>query len=149
MTEPTIRDATIDDLDAVAALFDDYRVFYRRESDPEGARTYMKERLSNGDSRVFVADDNGTLLAFAQLYPTFSSVDLGTMWLFNDLYVDPAARRRGVARAMMQRVERLGRETGAAKLFLRTERINTAGQACYEDAGWTLDERFLTYQKYL
>ncbi|WP_440995050.1 N-acetyltransferase family protein [Arhodomonas sp. SL1] len=149
MTDIPIRDATADDHKQLSALFDDYRVFYRRESDPEAAARYMGERLANGDSRIFVADDDGTLVAFAQLYPTFSSVDLGTMWLFNDLYVDPSVRRQGVGIRMMERVEQLGRETGAAKLFLRTERINTAGQRLYETAGWQLDERFLTYQKYL
>jgi GNAT superfamily N-acetyltransferase len=149
MSEVTVREASLNDLDAVTALFDAYRVFYRKASNPEAAREYMRERLSRGESRVFLALVDGRAVGFMQLYPTFTSVDLGTMWILNDLYVDPDARRHGIASRLLQRAEDLGRETGAAKLFLRTERINEAGKACYEQAGWALDERFLVYQKYL
>ncbi len=41
------------------------------------------------------------------------------------------------------------RDACAAKLMLRTAHDNIDSQRCYERAGWTLDERFRTYQKYL
>ena len=41
----TVRRATIADLDRLVQLFDAYRQFYRRPSDPEGARRFLAERM--------------------------------------------------------------------------------------------------------
>jgi GNAT superfamily N-acetyltransferase len=50
--------------------------------------------------------------------------------------VSPAARRRGVGRALMRRVEQTARGIGRRVLFLDT-RVGTAAEALYRDAGWT------------
>ena len=49
-----IRRAGPDDADAVAALFDAYRRFYRCEPDLAGARTFIGERLARADSVIFL-----------------------------------------------------------------------------------------------
>lgn len=144
-----VRRATPEDLDVLTGLFDAYRVFYRKASDPESARAFLRARFAGDESVIFLALSDSQGVGFAQLYPTFSSVDLGAMWLLNDLYVDPAARRCGIATRLLEHAERLGRDTGAAKLLLRTAHDNRDAQRCYERTGWTLDERFRTYQKYL
>ena len=51
---PVVRQATPDDLEAVAQLFDQYRQFYRRASDLDAARAFIGNRLRNGDSIIFV-----------------------------------------------------------------------------------------------
>jgi GNAT superfamily N-acetyltransferase len=52
------------------------------------------------------------------------------------LLVDPAARRRGVGRALLRRAEQTGRGIGRRLLFLDT-RVGTAAEALYRAAGWT------------
>lgn len=144
MPAHTIRVAGVDALDDVAALFDAYRVFYRQPSDPERARHFIGERLHRGDSVILLArDSNGPALGFVQLYPSFSSVRTGPIWVLNDLYVDAAARRRGVGRDLLEAARRHGMATGALRLHLSTEESNHAAQRLYESLGWQRDrDRF-------
>lgn len=52
------------------------------------------------------------------------------------LMVEPAARRRGVGRALMRRVEQTARGIGRPKLILDT-RAGTPAAALYRSLGWT------------
>ncbi|WP_394331184.1 GNAT family N-acetyltransferase [Chryseobacterium luteum] len=65
------RKAAIEDLDQLADLFDQYRVFYHKESDIPAAGNFLRERLENKDSEIFVAEEDGKLIGFVQLYPLF------------------------------------------------------------------------------
>ena len=66
------RRATLTDLSALASLFDAYRVFYKKASDINGAKSFLTERLTRDESVIFVVVDDGELLGFVQLYPIFS-----------------------------------------------------------------------------
>jgi ribosomal protein S18 acetylase RimI-like enzyme len=132
-----ITRATLSDLDALAPLFDGYRVFYGKPSDPATARAFLRERLSNDESVIFLARDaDGSALGFTQLYPCFSSVSARRLWILNDLFVALDARRRGVARALLERAREHGQETGVVRLILQTAHDNTQAQALYESLGW-------------
>ena len=129
--------ATLDDLDALASLFDGYRVFYERPSDRALARAFLQERLQRGESVIFIARDaTGEALGFTQLYPFFSSVSAHRIWVLNDLFVAPAARHRGVARALMECARAFALETGALRLVLETAEDNHPAQALYESLGY-------------
>jgi ribosomal protein S18 acetylase RimI-like enzyme len=142
-----IRQATLEDLDAVAPLFDAYRQFYQQPHDLPLARAFLQARLSAGDSIVYLAEDEGAAVGFVLLYPLFSSTAPrpGRIWLLNDLYVVPAARGRGVARRLMDRARQLAEETGAGAIELATARSNATAQALYESLGYRRDEQFLHY----
>ena len=144
-----LRLATLDDLDVAAPLFDAYRQFYARPTDPALAREFIAERLRAGDSVIYLAEHDGAPAGFVQLYPVFSSTAPrpGRLWLLNDLYVTPAARGHGVGRALLERAEEHARDTGAVGLFLQTARDNAPARALYESLGWTLDEVFLVYER--
>jgi ribosomal protein S18 acetylase RimI-like enzyme len=135
----TISRAGPADLDALAVLFDAYRQFYGQAPDLARARQWLRERLRFGESVVLVARRNGTAAGFVQLYPMFSSVRTARTWILNDLYVDAAARRNGVARALLDAAATFAREDGAAGICLETTRDNTAARALYRDAGWHED----------
>jgi GNAT superfamily N-acetyltransferase len=134
----SISRAALSDLDTVAPLFDAYRVFYGKWSDITAARAFLSERLANNESVILFAreDTGGSGLGFTQLYPTFSSVAARRLWILNDLFVAESARRRGVARALMQGARELALQTGAMRLTLQTERNNTQAQALYESLGY-------------
>ena len=142
-----IRQATLDDLDLVAPLFDAYRQFYQQSPDLPLARAFLQARLGAGESLVYLAEDQEAALGFVQLYPLFSSTAPrpGRIWLLNDLYVVPAARGRGVARRLMDRARQLAGETGAGAIELATARSNATAQALYESLGYRRDEQFLHY----
>jgi len=135
-----IQRAGTDDLDALAPLFDAYRQFYAQPSDLHRARDWLAERMARGESVVLLAKDaDGEIVGFTQLYPMFSSVRTARLWILNDLFVVAEARRRGVARALLDAAARACREDGAAGLMLETGRDNTAARALYRAAGWHED----------
>ena len=52
-----IRKATLNDLDALTVLFDQYLVFYKKPTDIKTHKNYLKERLENNEAIVFMAFD--------------------------------------------------------------------------------------------
>jgi ribosomal protein S18 acetylase RimI-like enzyme len=140
-----VRQATIEDLDRIAPLFDDYRQFYGQASDPDAARSFLQDRFRHRQSVIFIAEEHGLALGFTQLYPSFSSMRLGCSYILNDLFVAPAARRGGVGVLLLQAAARFGRSEGAVRLSLSTALDNQAAQALYESQGWQADQVFRHY----
>lgn len=142
----TIRPALPADARLVAPLFDAYRQFYGKPAEPDVALRFVSERLANADSAIFLAlDDDGEPLGFTQLYPSFSSVSAGRIYILNDLFVAPHGRGKGIGRALLEAAAAFGREKGALRLALSTARSNTTAQGLYESAGWVRDESFYDY----
>lgn len=144
---PEIRRATVADLGALAPLFHAYRAFYGRAGDEAAAERYLEGRLAAGDAVVLLARLDGNAVGFTLLYPTFSSVRLAPLWLLNDLFVAPEARRAGLGAALLRAAEEAARAAGAGGLFLRTARDNLPAQALYESLGWTRDGAFWRYDR--
>ena len=142
----TIRQATIDDLDVIVPLFDAYRQFYRFNSDLDEARRFLFDRFANNQSIIFLAFADTAPVAFTQLYPSFSSGAMARIFVLNDLFVAPKARRSGVGRRLLEAAAEYGRRVGAVRLVLSTELTNTTAQTVYERAGWKRDLVFCTYQ---
>ena len=84
-------------------------------------------------------------LGFAQLYPSFTSAGMARIFVLNDLFVQPEARGRGIASALLRRAAAFAREAGAVRLTLSTEIGNEAAQALYRREGWARDEAFHVY----
>jgi ribosomal protein S18 acetylase RimI-like enzyme len=145
-----VRDAGQDDLPALAALFDGYRVFYGQPSDPLRAGAFLRERLERGDAHLLLAvDGQGGALGFVQLYPSFTSVGTAPIEILNDLFVAEAARGRGVARALLRRAADDARSRGALKLVLSTALDNAPAQSLYASEGWVRDAGFVEYAREL
>jgi ribosomal protein S18 acetylase RimI-like enzyme len=140
-----IRLAEARDLDQLAELFDQYRQFYECPPDLGAAKNWLAENLERGRSTLFAADNGSQLLGFTQLYPALCSVDLVDYFVLYDLYVIEAARRQGIARALMNAASEWAKAQGADRLDLETARDNAPGQALYRDLGYELDEVFLKF----
>jgi GNAT superfamily N-acetyltransferase len=143
MTE--IRVADSGDLEALVPLFDAYRVFYGGPSDPGAARRFLSARLAAGDSRIFLAVAEGQAIGFTQLYPSFSSLSMQRLWILNDLFVEPGARRNGTGKALMTAAEGFARADGAKGLSLATQTGNQSAQSLYAKLGYRRDEGFFHY----
>ena len=145
MTAPLIRRAVLDDIDALAPLFDAYRRFYEQPGDVARASAFLHQRLERGESVVFVAEHDGAAIGFCQLYPTWCSVAVAPIFVLYDLFVDDGVRRAGVGRALMLAAQAFARAAGAARLDLSTARTNARAQALYESLGWERDDVYLVY----
>jgi ribosomal protein S18 acetylase RimI-like enzyme len=142
---PEIMPATPADVGEVAPLFDAYRQFYGKPADQEAARRFLFARLSKDESVLFVARLDGKVVAFVNLYPVFSSVNLTRQWILNDLFVAPEARKLGVGRALTERARELAQATQSNGLTLETAIDNHAAQKLYESLGWKRDDEFYRY----
>jgi len=145
-----IREATADDLSRVAVLFDAYRVFYGQTSNPHVAQFYLSERLRRNESKIFIAIDTDShqTIGFTQLYPGFSSLRVGRIWILEDLFVRSDARRIGVGDALITKAEAFAKESGAVGVTLSTAVTNANAQRLYEKHGYERDTDFLNYSRY-
>lgn len=143
-----IHRASSADFRIVAELFDGYRQFYGQPADYPRAEAFLRERLTNGDSVVYLAIDlpSGDGLGFVQLYPSFSSVAAQRIWILNDLFVAPAARQKGVGRSLLDAARNHGVSTGAKRLVLSTAATNREARALYESFGYKQEDVFLVYK---
>ena len=134
-----VRQAGLPAVARAAPLFDAYRSFYGQPADLARASDWLEQRLQRAEAILLLAERDGRTLGFTLLYPGLSSVSTGRVLVLNDLYVDPAARRAGVAGALLRAAAQVGRERGALRLVLETARDNLAAQALYRSEGWTAD----------
>ena len=73
-----IIDAEKKHIKKVGELFDLYRQFYKYKSNLIQSTNYIKERIYNKESKIFIAINNREEpVGFVQLYETFGSLDLG------------------------------------------------------------------------
>jgi GNAT superfamily N-acetyltransferase len=141
----TIRQGRLDDVDLIVPLFDAYRQFYRKPPDLALAKAFLSERLRRHESVIFIAESDGTPVGFTQLFPSFSSGAAARIFILNDLFVAPDARRKGVGKALLHAAAQFARAQGAVRLTLSTEVTNKSAQALYETEGWKLQTEFYVY----
>ncbi len=148
-TDFDIVQATPAHVDRIVGLFDAYRQFYGEPADPDRCRRFLTARVKHGDTVVFFAAEeepsHDPALGFTILYPSFHSVLMAPMWVLNDIYVGEQARRRGVAKALIERARDLVMETNAQRLSLETGTTNEPSHKLYESLGFQRDTRNCTY----
>ena len=137
--------ATPSHLEQLTPLFDGYRQFYKKPSDIDGARSFLKARFDNNESTIFIAlNDDNDALGFTQLYPNFSSVSMKRDYLLNDLFVSEKARGKGVGKALLLKAQEFGKTENSKGIMLETAFDNPA-QHLYEKLGWKKDVEVFHY----
>lgn len=142
-----IAQGTLQDLDNLSALFDDYRIFYGKPGDRDGARKFLHERMTNEESIIFIAQsDDGTLSGFTQLYPIFSSTRMKRLWVLNDLFVAPSFRGSGISVALIDTAKKFAKDTEACGLVLETSKSNLVANNLYVRTGFEVDAEYNHYE---
>jgi ribosomal protein S18 acetylase RimI-like enzyme len=130
-TTVTLRAATPDDAERIAALFTD-------EGYPAGPSDIVArlERLGPPDSAVVVAQSGGEILGFVALHlvPRFEHGDRFARIVA--LVVDAGVRERGVGHALMTEAERISAAAGAAFIEVTAGRHRAEAQHLYEAVGY-------------
>lgn len=124
-----LRDADAGDIDAVMAI--EHAVF------PSDAwsRESMLAELSNRHTRYLVAFDQDApddLLAYAGLLAPKGAAQAD----IQSVAVVEAARRRGLARTLVQTLVAEARDRGAREIFLEVRVDNPNAQALYDSLGF-------------
>jgi ribosomal protein S18 acetylase RimI-like enzyme len=147
MTTINTRLANINDLEVIAMMFDSYRQFYGQTPDINLAKNFITARFNLKDSVILVAEYDGKLVGFCQIYPSFCSVIAAQIGVLYDLFVKSNVRKMGAGRALMQAAHDYATNNGMARLDLTTAKNNFKAQALYESLGWVRDEVFYAYNK--
>jgi ribosomal protein S18 acetylase RimI-like enzyme len=140
VTHPRIRPATKADAEVIGSLAADFQAYLRRLGDRTdftwGAKEFLRDGF--GERAAFggvVAEVNGQVVGYA-LYHDGYETDRGRRLVhLIDLYVQEGSRRRGVGRALMERVAELGRARGAEIVFWSVYKPNVLAAAFYERLG--------------
>ncbi|MEO8406553.1 MAG: GNAT family N-acetyltransferase [Chitinophagaceae bacterium] len=148
-----IRRINNSESELVVNLFDKYRIFYKKSPDIDLARNFIRERLANNESIIFVAlekqGDQEIPVGFTQLYPTYSSVRAVKNWILNDLYVESDQRKKGIGENLIKAAIAFAKDNGAAYVQLETAIDNHTAQSLYETIGFKKqkpDDSYFVYR---
>lgn len=133
-----VKQAGFNDLEDLAKLFNEYRVFYGKTPDIEAAYTFLKHRINRGESLIFVAYDQQSMVGFMQLYPVFSSTRMKPMWLLNDLFVSKNYRQAGYASQLIRAAQTYCKQNNQCGLLLETAINNIEANPLYLKHGFEL-----------
>ena len=120
-----------DDRGAWDMLARGYKIFYETAL-PDASYDATWQRLMRGDTLYgFGARLDGKLVGIAH-YLFHANVWTDDICYLQDLFVDTAARGRGLARALIERVAQAARARGAPKLYWQTKQDNAGACALYD-----------------
>jgi GNAT superfamily N-acetyltransferase len=118
----------------LAHLLEDHERHYgfpvRKGAGAEGAAF-----LVAGGTPCLVAEDDGTLVAFAILNPYFPGPRLSHGLFLKELYVAEAARSAGLGEKLIAAIRALARERGDTRVIWTTGTANTGSQRFYDRLG--------------
>jgi GNAT superfamily N-acetyltransferase len=70
---------------------------------------------------------------------------MARVFVLNDLFVAPTARRLGVGEALLTAASDHARQLGAVRLSLTTNVQNLPAQSLYASMSWERDQKFYAY----
>ena len=144
-----VKRATLDDLNQLAVLFDEYRQFYGASSNLNLSQQFLKQRFENQESLIFIHIKDEVFTGFILLYLGFSSVACSTYYILDDVYVTPQFRRQGSAKQLIDTAILFARHENALRISLETQKTNRESHRLYEAMGFIADNEFRTYHCFL
>lgn len=141
----SVLEAELTHINLVLPLFNKYRKFYEVENRPEDAKAFIQERIEKNQSKIFLAIQEEKAIGFTQLYPSFSSLSLKSVWILNDLFVEEDFRKRGVGKMLLDAAKDFAIKTKSKGLTLSTGIQNETAQNLYEKYGFIRNEHFYEY----
>src|SRR3954471_5698592 len=142
-----IRPAGAEDLPAVSRLAAELVRMHHRLDPPrfmliepieDGYQWFFSRELARRKARILVAEEDGRILgyAYATLEPRNWNDLLDACGKLNDLFVDPADRRHGVGRALLDAVRVTLHDRGAPRVVLMSAWRNPDAHAFFESVGF-------------
>jgi GNAT superfamily N-acetyltransferase len=119
-----------------AELLDQYRQHYGANPAPAAVADWIGDLATSDRMRIYAAGPGSRVDGVCTVAVIPATLTMRTVWLLRDLYVDPAARRGGVARALLAHVADAARGEGAHRLSLQTEAGNAGTLELYAKAGF-------------
>ena len=142
-----IKQATTLHLEPLQKLFEEYRAFYNMQRADAQSTAFLKQRLNQKDSIIFLAFHQQTAVGFIQVYPVFSSVAMKPLWILNDLFVNKNYRQLGIAKRLMIATEIQAKKSGVFSIKLATQVNNSKAKKLYQSLGYKVIDAFDHFSK--
>ncbi len=135
-----IREATIDNAKDIGSLAKEFDKYLRALGDPTNfqfnAETYIRDGFGyNPAFKGLVAEENGTVVGYLLYHPGYDTDLAMRVFYVVDLFVGSAFRRRGIGRALMERVSEICLQEGGKSLFWSVYSPNQTAFRFYEQIG--------------
>ena len=140
-----ITRATKEHYNDVGALFDLYRQFYKYKTNLKASTKYIKDRINQNESFIFICFYKKEPAGFVQLYETFDSLNINKKLILYDLYVDRKYRKNGIGRKLMNEAKKLAKFKKIQNIELSTAKNNKKAQSLYESLDYKRDKEYYNY----
>ena len=148
MNSVIVRPVEEVDFAAWLPLWDGYNAFYGRTGDaalPDEVTRTTWQRFFDPNEPVFalLAVGDGTVLGLVHYLFHRSTSRIAPTCYLQDLFTLPAARGKGVGRAMIEAVYMRALAQGVQRVYWQTHESNTAGRRLYDQVA--TNEGFIVY----
>ena len=145
-----IRPVRTEDYAGWLLLWDGYNEFYGRHGETalSSAITELTwKRFFDPNEPVFalVAEQGGALVGLTHYLFHRSTTKAELVCYLQDLFTAPAARGRGIGRALIEGVYAKAMEAGSKRVYWQTQTSNAAGRALYDKVA--KHSGFIVYSK--
>ena len=140
-----ITRATKEHYKDVGVLFDLYRQFYKYKTNIKASTKYIKDRINQNESFIFICFYKKEPAGFVQLYETFDSLNINKKLILYDLYVDKKYRKNGIGRKLMDKAKKLAKFKKIQNIELSTAKNNKKAQSLYESLDYKRDKEYYNY----
>ena len=138
--------ATSKHIKDVGHLFDLYRQFYKYKSNLKASTNYIKQRILNKESTIFICYSKSLEAAgFVQLYETFDSLNINKKLILYDLYVKENFRTKGIGKKLMNTAKKFAIKKKINIIELSTAITNKKSQSLYESLEYIRDKEYYNY----
>lgn len=143
----SIRQSKPADRAAWEPLWQGYLTFYESELPSSVTDTTWSRFQDPAEPMLCLVaeDDDGGLLGFTHIVFHRGTWEIGDFCYLEDLFVAPAARNRGIARALIEAVYALADERGAGRVYWLTHETNTTARKLYDQVA--KNRGFIQYRR--
>jgi GNAT superfamily N-acetyltransferase len=131
----TVTEADLPDLLPLMRAYSDFYNVTPGDSDLLAMSRALIADPEREGLQLIARDATNVAIGFATIFWSWSTLSASRIGVMNDLFVSPAARGAGIARALIAACQDRCRQRGAGSLTWQTARDNSRAQALYEGIG--------------
>lgn len=145
MSDIHIRPIHADDESTWRALWDQYIAFYQVDLADEISAQLFQRLIAGEPHFAFLAELNGKVIGFVHGLPHASTWTLQQYCYLEDLFVAPAARGSGAARALINAIYDEADKRDCVRVYWHTDRGNVRARKLYDKVATLSD--FVQYRR--
>jgi GNAT superfamily N-acetyltransferase len=131
----TVTEADLPDLLPLMRAYCDFYTVSPADADLLAMSRALIANPDREGVQLIARDEANAAIGFATIFWSWSTLSASRIGVMNDLFVAPAARGGGIARALIDACRERCRQHGARTLTWQTARDNARAQVLYDRIG--------------